>query len=1249
MTDNHKKKDNTVSSIQFIASAGTGKTHQVTSLYTALVLGRPYPAERLGPIGEGEVFDGSVRIPCEEILMLTFARNAASEMRGRITSEIEKELERDPDRADFYWSLLRRISGAVISTIHAFGQRLISQNAISLGIAPSFRLLEDDEATRMLNESLAQKLRDSLTSADSRERAAMESVCLGRKPGRVVVAAAEFIHQCESLGVDIAILAPEEVLPLPPVPSGGDLERLVITYDEQSLDEKPNKRARIFRDSLRDELLSLSRGGSGIAVSEAAARLLIAAKGSWGREGMKKIKAEIEGRLKDLESYPGQVRARELLIHFLNFIGRARMAYEESKKEQGVLDFTDLLLKARDLVRDNPESLPELSVIIVDEAQDNSRAQNELVETIRNVTGASLILCGDVKQTIHTWRGADPGGMEELARRFRLTPVPLRTSYRSRKSILDWVNDIFREVVFDPESYDENSHLLPCDREPGDPAPAVELLLPEWEESCGTVTIPKSKPVEKEGLELTDKDLQVLSAAGDDAGGISARQWSVWTEASEERYSREARAVAARISLLCRPESDPEFRPDKIYDSDGWWENDRTYYRYRDIIILLRATSRQELYEAALRERGIPYTSGGKGRGLYFRQEVRDISSLLNMLAFPRDDLSLLAVVRSPFFSLSDEAIGVLLGGEGGPPRGYRLRRAVYCGLDRQEKYEESLRQAGLSDEVEVYRRAVLFLNMLRGLAGRLNGIDLIRRTVDLTGYDAILVGSFNGLQRLANLRAVLAELQERERREHLDLAGLARYLSTEIKDETRAPDAAVLDPSNDAVVISTVHGAKGLSSPVVFIPDLRRPPNFSSPWVRIRSSEGGGHVVTGELRVVGDEGEEVKLESSGRREAKEASREGEDDEARRLFYVAATRARDLVVLSGENSGRKGAWRGWINDYLLSAENPVKLVQLVPYPVVRAAAGPVDGGDKKQATPSSGLLSPVLDRDKFPAPESYRLAATVLSGVPERKKYETDEEFQKARREYVRTGLVNLPPAYFMSKGGGDEEPGGNLPESGRAEPESAFRRQVDAGLFGHAVLERIDYNNLSESLIRESVAIYGGDEAGSAALKSQLEAAVAAVGGMLTGVDSDKIIRELPFGARFTHDGATVIVDGAIDLLYFKDGVWHVVDYKFSGRGPADLKKKYGLQLAIYRDAVSATIPGKREREPLFSEGEGPAEFKMMIMGIAPDGKIRQVPVTDEDAGDVPARVIAAARLIREETSPRPLSQSTDFTDYTD
>ena len=391
--------------------------------------------------------------------------------------------------------------------------------------------------------------------------------------------------------------------------------------------------------------------------------------------------------------------------------------------------------------------------------------------------------------------------------------------------------------------------------------------------------------------------------------------------------------------------------------------------------------------------------------------------------------------------------------------------------------------------------------------------------------------------------------------------------------------------------------------------------------------------MVSGNLRVIGDEGEQLDLGSSGMAAAQQEARAGEEEEARRLFYVAATRPRDLLVLSGENAGRAGAWREWINRYLLSADRPTNLVRIIPYQALREAAGPLERGGEAVDIPSAGLLASDFDREESSAPpESYRMAATVLSGIPELRGGETEDEFQKARREYVRTGLVNLPPAYFMNKGSGADDSGEDLSEKA-----SSLSRQIDAGLFGHAVLESIDFNKPTGQQIRESAAGYGGDEAGAASLERQLAAAVAEVRGVLEGAEPDKVIRELPFTARFTHDGATVLVDGAIDLIYFKNGVWQIVDYKFSGRGPAELKKKYGLQLAIYREAVSSLIPGKTERKPLFREGEAPAPFTMTIIGIGPDGTIRKVPITDRDAGDLPARVVAAARLIREETSPRP------------
>jgi ATP-dependent helicase/nuclease subunit A len=1227
MTD--KPADGAIASVQFIASAGTGKTHQVTSLYAALILGRPYPEEKLGPLKAGAVFDGATRIPCEEILMLTFARNAASEMRSRIIAEIERQLDRDPDRADFYWSLLRRISGAVISTIHAFGQRLISQNALDLGIAPDFSVLEDDEAERILKEVMAGELRKTLSSGTPEEREPLEELCLGRKPGKLVADTGEFLRRCESRGLEISVIAPEELVPPPPPPKAAAL-REMEEYYLAAAGEKPAAAAERFREGLEDKLSSLPPDAAPGDVAAAAGVLLAELGGGWGKEGMKTVREKMKSRLVLLAGYPEQLKARKLLIAFLGYAGRALRAYEETKRERGAIDFTDLLLRSRDLVRESPGVLPPLSVIIIDEAQDNSRAQNELVEAIRERTGAALVLCGDVKQTIHTWRGADPEGLARLAGRRKLIPVPLQVSYRSRKSILDWVNEIFRETVLGKEKYGPDAELRPCPEAPAGEEPGVELLLPEWEFRPGSVAVPKKKPEEKRGLELTGKDLAALAAAGDPAGGILPGQWQKWLDDYPDRHSDEARAVAERISLLCRPGADPAFRPREIYDPETRWKNDRTTYRYRDITILLRATSRQEVYEAALRERSIPYTGVGKGRGFYFRQEVRDVSSLLKTLAFPRDDLARLAVLRSPFFSLSDRAIGILTAGFA-RRKWTGWLKWVFSGAGAA-----ALRAAGLSEEAEAALRAARILQILRSLAGRWNGTDLVRRAIDLTGYDAVLAGSFNGLQKLANLRLLLSQLAERERKDRLDLAGLARFLAAEIEKETPASDAAVLDPSNDAVVISTIHAAKGLSSPVVFIPDLRRTLKADSSWLRVAESGSGLPAVAGKLRVIGEEEDELDLPTADWEKAKASLRTAEAEEEKRLFYVAATRGRDLVVLSGENAGASGSWRGWLNRYLLDSPGGRELVRLIPYPELKRACSSFGGEEDLPPLPSAERLAarPTASA-AHPLPESYRLSVTVLAGVPERFAGESADRWRRRLGEYARTGLINLPPLYLMTRAANEGEGEEGPAEEGREEAGDLLSLRIGTGIFGHAVLEKLDFSRPPAGQIREAAAGYGGGEREQSALGRQLGNAAAALARLLEGADPEKIIREFPFSTRFDHDGAEVIVDGAIDLLFFKDGAWRIVDYKFSGRPASELKKKYGLQLAIYREAVSRAIPGSRARTPLFREGTEPAPFTMTILGIGPDGKVREVEIGEGEAGDVPARAVAAVRLIRAEASP--------------
>jgi hypothetical protein len=133
-----------------------------------------------------------------------------------------------------------------------------------------------------------------------------------------------------------------------------------------------------------------------------------------------------------------------------------------------------------------------------------------------------------------------------------------------------------------------------------------------------------------------------------------------------------------------------------------------------------------------------------------------------------------------------------------------------------------------------------------------------------------------------------------------------------------------------------------------------------------------------------------------------------------------------------------------------------------------------------------------------------------------------------------------------------------------------------------------------------------------------------------LTEVLPGNIIRELPFAARFTHDGAELIVDGKVDLLFLKNGIWHILDYKFSDLDTESLKARYALQLAVYRDALSAPTPDPALRTPRFVTTEiGAAPFTLILLGINGRGDAVKQEIDGEAAKNVSARLMAAARAL--------------------
>ena len=650
----------------------------------------------------------------------------------------------------------------------------------------------------------------------------------------------------------------------------------------------------------------------------------------------------------------------------------------------------------------------------------------------------------------------------------------------------------------------------------------------------------------------------------------------------------------------------------------AWREAGEGRYSFRDVLILLRASTRQDVYEAALREVGIRYTTDGKGKGFYYRQEVQDICSLVAWLAWPYDDVSLIALARSPFVALSDPAIALLASSR--KRRGKALAEAFSADDKRAGELAGKLEKRKLSDDARLYLRANRVLRRLRSLAGRLTAVELVREAISLTGFDAAAAGQFHGIQKLANMRKLLSVIQDMERRENLDLQVLAKWLTEQVSS-TNAPDAVVFDPEDDAVRISTVHAAKGLTSPVVVVPDLRRSLNRDTGWCQIEDADDGGSRIAAKMQDRDRTGGKVEYPSCNHELAVEANRDREEWEARRLFYVATTRPRDLLILSGETPSRSGqtAWRAWVNEYLETVLPSGKVDALV----TARSYGSVDEASKalgrtvdETAEVTGAAIEAAAAAVRQPeVSESYRLPVTTITGVP----VSDGAEVSEALREYRTTKLVGLYPDWRRSRGGdGDEDSGPAID-------------YAEMGTAGHRVLESFDFGSDAPvaERVRDALTASGVDGATADELEARLIATAEHLSVELKG--AEHIITELPFVAKMESDGAMCLVDGKIDLVYLRDREWHVLDYKFTNAGAAELLGHYSLQLEIYREAVS--VPDGNLRQVHLPEADSPAPVRLHLLGIGSDGKRTAVDFTEErPAEEISAAVIRAARTLAAE-----------------
>jgi ATP-dependent helicase/nuclease subunit A len=812
------------------AAAGTGKT---TALVTRMV-------EALA--------SGHARL--DRLVAVTFTEAAAGELKLRLRAGIERARQAPdcpPAAATRLRDALPQLEAARIGTIHAFCAELLRERPIEAAVDPLFQVAPDDVAGVLFARVFARWFEAQLERPGEGVRRVLRRRTRTGGPRALLESAARELvewrdfetpwtrvaferdREVDELRADLAALGPE--------PPAGERDFLGRSLHEiasfvEHVARREQVRPRDY-DGLEAELGELGRAKhwrwrGWVRAGEAA------------RADRRARRDAAKARLDAFVRNAGADLAPALRDDLWPLV----QDYERAKARAGVLDFLDLLRRARDLVRDDASVRGELQArfthLFVDEFQDTDPLQVELLLLLaaddpacadwrraRPVPG-KLFLVGDPKQSIYRFRRADVTLYEAVKRQIVAAGaevVHLTVSFRSVPEIQGAVNAAFAPCM-DGTSDGQASYvpLEPFRRGVGTQPALVVLPVPRPYGDYGKVV----------GWRI-DESLPDAVAA--------FVHWLVtesgWTVSERERPDERVAVCARHVCLL--------FRRMRSWGADVT----RPYVR-------------------ALEARQLRHVLVG-GSSFHRREEVGALRTALAAIERPDDALAVFATLRGPLFALGD---GVLLA--------YRAALGRDGRLGALHPFRTP--PADLPPELAEVTDALAVLRELHVHRNRRPFADTIARLLAATRAHAGLAIWPTGEQALANVTRLMDLARRAERRGTTSFRGFVDLLEQDA-ERGEAGEAPIVEDGTEGVRLMTVHRAKGLEFPVVILADLtaKGMPDEPGRWV----DPARGLCA---LRLAGAAPPDLVAHAEDER-ARDA------EEAVRLLYVAATRARDLLVV----------------------------------------------------------------------------------------------------------------------------------------------------------------------------------------------------------------------------------------------------------------------------------------------------------------------------------------------------------------
>ena len=805
----------------------------------------------------------------DSFLVITFTRAAAAELKGRIMSLLaEASAENPSDRH------LRRQSAlcrrAAIQTIDGFCADLLRQNCHLLGLAPDFRIIEDDRAAQMKAAALDRTMEDCYARPEAIPGflALADTVGAGRDDRRLCELVLDLHRkmQCHARPEAWAekmigqLRAPVD--DVAETPWGrelladlrrkadyfcAELERVLAAMNGEEKTKKAygasvEESAAALRDFSRALRLGWDAARARLPIPFPKLGTLrdapdpaLAAYVKSRRDACKKACLGMEKVLssdseKQLAGMALTHDAMEALLHLTLAFDRE---YAQSKRRASLLDYADLEHFAARLLTDETEAPTDFArqvserftEIMIDEYQDVSRVQDTIFRALSK-DGRNLFMVGDVKQAIYRFRLADPtiftekyDGFRDFDRAAAGEPrrILLRENFRSRREIIGAANAVFSACMsrdLGDVAYDD--------------AAALRFGATYYE---GERALP---------------ELLLFGAApaGDE-------------DETPDRLAFEAEQVAARIERMLR-----EGRTVRAAESER-------PLRCGDIAILLRTVSNvAPVFRSALLRRGIP-VAAARGGDYFTSLEVSVVIDLLAIIDNPHQDVPLIAVLRSPCFGFTaDELSAVRAAG-------------------RDSDFYDALCLRAQSDEKS--RAFLSRLDSLRAAAPDLGCADLVWEIINQLDLLAIAAVLDEGERRRSNLMELVALSEQFE---NTGWRGLHRFVLwlRRLAEQGRDPEGSA---AAEGVQILSIHKSKGLEFPVVFLCDLSRSFNQRDSYARVlvHPELGLGAKVTDLERRI--EYPSLARTAIARRLASETL-----SEEMRLLYVAMTRAKETLVMS---------------------------------------------------------------------------------------------------------------------------------------------------------------------------------------------------------------------------------------------------------------------------------------------------------------------------------------------------------------